>query len=222
MYPSRGDKDFELYCVNDIKAWQPSLRDHGIDYTTNSFRMRMSSDPKYNPDSVVFLGGSDTWGVGMAYEDTYVHLISQQLGLEAVNLGVPAGGMDSAFRIYHQWQPLIKARYTVFNVTPGVRREVICTSKIDYSRVIECKILGRWNVDSMPDLLQQHLNDYEYTMQRYKNIAGITALAKEHNSHLIVIENTEEWPTTAADGMHYGKEYHTWVTEQAIKGVAKQ
>lgn len=71
-------------------AWTWSNRD--IDYSINSLGYRMKDVDQIDWDNyMAVLGCSITAGIGLPLEETFAYRISQSLGLDLVNAGLPGG-----------------------------------------------------------------------------------------------------------------------------------
>ena len=93
-----------------------------ITYTFNSYGFR-SDEFEEDNDSIIFLGCSHTMGVGLPSNRVWCHLVASSLGLRYFNLGIGAGSLDSAFRVFSEWYPIIKPKY-VFLQKPRPRAEI--------------------------------------------------------------------------------------------------
>ena len=103
----------EKYKENLITQHQKLLDNNWIDrhftYKFNNHGFRCNEftlDP-----SIMFLGCSHTCGIGLPIEHTWAYLVSQQLNLNMINLGIGGTGPDTAFRLanhyIHQLHPKI-------------------------------------------------------------------------------------------------------------------
>jgi len=96
----------ELYQENLVKQ-RALLEKHNwlsteIDYKFNSDGFRSREFP-INGGGVMFLGCSFTFGIGLPLQHTFPHIVSKELGLECLNLALPASSNDTAFRLADVW-----------------------------------------------------------------------------------------------------------------------
>ena len=99
-----------------------------IDYTFNSdgFRSREFST---HTGGVMFLGCSYTFGIGLPLEQTFPQLVSRELGLECLNLGLPASSNDTAFRLADTWIEKLNPSTVVLLSPAETRFEVLFENK---------------------------------------------------------------------------------------------
>lgn len=101
-----------------------------LSYRINSHGFRgeeMPTEPKKR--SVICLGDSNTFGVGMPEGKIWSTRLSQTLKVRAYNLGIVNGSLDSAFRVLLYWLPKIKPSH-VFMCTPAESYEHHTTNGI--------------------------------------------------------------------------------------------
>ena len=99
-----------------------------IDYKFNSdgFRSREFST---HTGGVMFLGCSYTFGIGLPLEQTFPQLVSRELGLECLNLGLPASSNDTAFRLADTWIEKLNPSTVVLLSPAETRFEVLFENK---------------------------------------------------------------------------------------------
>lgn len=96
----------ELYQENLVKQ-RDLLEKHNwlsteIEYKFNSDGFR-SEEFSSNGGGVMFLGCSLTFGIGLPLQHTFPQIVSKELGLECLNLSLPASSNDTAFRLADLW-----------------------------------------------------------------------------------------------------------------------
>ena len=94
-----------------------------IDYRFNSYGFRDEEFVK-DESSIVCIGGSQSFGVGVALEDTWPYLLGKLLDKKTYNLSIPAGSMDAIYRILSQWLPEINPYAVCIVKPPSARREL--------------------------------------------------------------------------------------------------
>lgn len=102
-----------------------------LSYKINSHGFRgdeMPADPKKR--SVICLGDSNTFGIGIPAGKTWTNCVGNTLGVRAYNLGIPNGNLDSAFRVLFYWLPKIRPAH-VFMCTPPEGYEIMYESRTD-------------------------------------------------------------------------------------------
>jgi hypothetical protein len=85
--------------------------DKKITYKFNSHGFRcdeFTEDP-----SIMFLGCSNTIGIGLPLEDNWPTLVSNELNLKMINLGIGGSGSDTAFRLANHYIPQLKPKILI-------------------------------------------------------------------------------------------------------------
>jgi len=83
-----------------------------ITYKFNSHGFRCKEftlDP-----SVMFLGCSNTVGIGLPLENNWATLVSNELNLKMINLGIGGTGSDTAFRLANHYIPQLKPKIVIY------------------------------------------------------------------------------------------------------------
>lgn len=75
--------------------------------------------------SIMFLGCSFSFGVGVFYEDTYGYNVSTKLNLKNINLGIPGSSSNTAFRLGSYWIPILKPKIVVYLESSEDRLEIV-------------------------------------------------------------------------------------------------
>ena len=169
---------------------------------TNGFRTKEIVEDK---DSIVALGCSHTFGIGLHEEDTYIAKLAKMLGLAYYNLGVPGGASDTAFRVASYWLPIIQPRYVVMVTPPISRFEIIRTN----GDAILFNANAKEHDKLVEDIAKHYIaNDANPIINRQKNLLAIENICKIHKSKFfwytedIMIKETEY--DLARDWKHSG------------------
>ena len=170
--------------------------DTSIDYRFNSYGFR---DEEFKRDecSIVCVGGSQSFGVGVALENTWPYLLGQLLGIKTYNLSIPAGSMDSVYRVLSQWLPEIDPLAVCVVEPPQARRELFT-------------LTGHHNVGVWADK-KYHLmieSETEVDLNISRNKDAINSL---HDNVFFQTEFIED--TLARDQLHFGNKSHKWYAE---------
>jgi hypothetical protein len=106
----------ELYLKNIESNYQQLSANGWVNrqftYKFNSHGFR--SDKFSNEDSIMFLGCSHTFGLGLPLEDTWAYQVAKSLNLKCFNLSVNGSGPDTAFRLANHYIPQIKPKIVVY------------------------------------------------------------------------------------------------------------
>lgn len=185
MTPEHHQKKFanqELlwYPYDDEESYQNNLLtrrddlsrlgwiDKKITYKLNSAGYR--SD-EFQDNSIVFLGCSITFGIGLPLESIYPTIVSAALDLPCSNLAVSGSSSDTAFRLSEYWLPKLKPKIVIM-MTPDKSRLELLGKEITNFRV---------NAHSMNNLFyQKWLMDEENTrLNQLKNILAVKSICTE-------------------------------------------
>ena len=217
-------EQFKKQSVKHQNYWNAQEK---ITYDINEYGFRCDSFLEEEcRESITFIGCSNTVGIGMNKEKTWTTMVAKQLGLKEINLGISSGSLDSAFRVYNEWQPIFKSKYTVLFEPP--------TNRIEISDVYETRwrAIGNWctpevDPDILPELLVCLIGEKTGEVNRARNIAAIKHIAEQTNSTLIIkslkcseIQNNVAAVAafkTARDGIHSGEEFHTVLKDIIVK-----
>lgn len=127
---------------------ESKVEDDGIEYILNNLHHRaLDDDPETN--SIVFLGCSDTFGVGNELENTWPYLVKTELDRKGWNLGNPGGGIDSCYENFKRISSKIKFDL-VFFLVPSFFRRTIWMQHIDHAEGERLAFTG--NTKHIPDL----------------------------------------------------------------------
>lgn len=92
FYGTDNKEDFLINCKRLPESWV--YRNSPISYKFNSKGLRMNKEIEdVSVDYIAGFGCSHTVGVGVNLEDTWIHLLSQDLGLDYINNGVSGGSI---------------------------------------------------------------------------------------------------------------------------------
>lgn len=92
----------------NLAADLPITPDTSYTVYTDSRGVRVDAAGKHAPanPAVIVIGDSQTFGMGVSYDQTYPHALSRELGVEVTNLGVPGYGTVSALRRLERFSDL--------------------------------------------------------------------------------------------------------------------
>lgn len=191
-----------------------------ITYDYNAFGFRTKHFHNKG-NSIVFLGCSHTEGVGLRYEDTYASVVSREIGLHSINLGVSGGAMDTTFRLAYYWLPKLKPTFVVHQQPHQGRYEFFLSND---RNVRPIKLIP--NLTDGPKFLRTwymwHLkSDRNYSMNFEKNQHAVKNICNELNIEYISLERPKLWDITdfGRDLMHYGVETHKKVAQGVIQKI---
>lgn len=165
--------------------------------------------------SVMFLGCSFTFGLGVPNENIWPTLVAQSLGLKSVNLGQAGGSHDAAFRLCHRWINQIKPKVCILLSPPMYRIEVIEPDMITFFTTT------RIQKDKFSEFYDAWLStETNSQMNMLKNTLAIESLCKQNGTRFIKYDSTNfkrlDW---ARDLGHPGIISHKELAAKILKLV---
>jgi hypothetical protein len=95
-----------------------------VSYNLDRYGFRGNNLPSSAVEnSLMALGCSQTFGIGIKEEQTWPTLLGKHLDIPAYNLGAPGMGYETMFRLLHHWWPKIRSKNVFMFVNPSCRRE---------------------------------------------------------------------------------------------------
>ena len=220
-YPADTKSNFLSTPNEHQDSWNQKSK---IAYKINEYGFRSDTFPEEEMrDSITFLGCSLTFGIGIQEELSWPALVSEHFNLKKINLGIPAGSLDSAFRVYNEWQPVHKSKITCVLRPPGQRMELY--SKNNWVNV------GHWSLNTLswiPVTLAIGLLDSTFTTANYaRNTAAIKYIAQETESSVVMLTPDNALflnykDEMGRDGQHPGMVWHRQVADEFIKQIITQ
>jgi len=229
-YPTDDEETFNTQSEHFKKYWNEQKK---ITYSLNSYGHReVEISLKEDRESVMCLGCSNTFGIGHHVDDIWPTIVSNNIGLKRINLGVAASSLDTAFRIYSSWQPIIKSKMTCVFIPPPFRYELG-----GYAH------LGNWTaenflkenkVESAHFYTKYLANDTYFELNKSKNILAMRKIAEETNSKIYFVEYNETTQTVlnvnqnlmrmffsekARDGAHRGRAWQAKVASYFMNQI---
>ena len=192
-----------------------------IKYYLNKYRFRSPEFPEVETrDSITFLGCSQTFGIGLHKDKTWASLVAEHFNLPEINLGIPGGSLDSAFRVYNEWQPIHKSKITCLLLPPDNRFE-----SRDYTNEKDSykwKNMGWWSLEKdiklsvdAKEILLHMLSPEVQEVRVDRNLTAIKYIAQQNESKLIILPYTLGYDK-ARDGAHGGIEWNRTMADEFI------
>lgn len=187
-----------------------------IFYDINQYGFRCGIFPEEEcRESITFIGCSITHGIGLHKENTWPVLLANKLGLREINLGIPGGSTDAAFRVYNEWQPIHKSKITCLLLPPDNRIELM--QKEAWVNI------GVWSAETGqidPEVLTQVLDPILSKVRIDRNTAAIKWIAQETDSTLIIVDSARFIPSLVSaahkgrDNKHPGEVWNKQIAEE--------
>ena len=221
-YPSDTKERFKSQPQDHQDYWheQPPLR-----YKLNTYGFRSDEFPeKEYRESITFLGCSQTFGTGIHKESTWASLVAKHYNLLEINLAIASGSLDSAFRVYNEWQPIHKSKITCLLLPPSNRMELARNAVWD-PNMSHWENVGHWSLGEKSNygfetktFMMDLLSDINQEVRTDRNLAAIKYIAQETESTFIVSSFEGEYDK-ARDNLHGGPEWNRNMANKFIKAI---
>lgn len=215
----------ERYNNNIKKHKNKSYKDLTYIINNQGFRIDTDIEEKEDPNSIITLGCSITFGVGVEKNSTWPYIIENYTGRKVYNLGVPGGSMDTFYRLLKYWLPILKSKNILILGHPGARREFY--SYKDKWLLLGANCLVPFTSTAFGDDEDRLilLNGTEFWLNEQKNLDAMKYLASQHDSRLhYITQNGLKIDNEARDLEHPGKNYHSNVAElfkEKVNGLSQ-
>lgn len=208
--------DVETYNKNLIERHEDLVRlgwlDRTITYKFNSNGFRSA---EFQEGSVVYLGCSITFGIGLPLENTFPSLVSEKLELDCCNLAVSGSSNDTAFRLAEYWLCRIKPKMVILMSPDSSRIELVGKEIINYrpsSSTGHMIYYQLWLMDNENARLNQLKNSL--AIEQICNSLGIKFLMFTVENDFCFIEND-----LARDLSHPGVASHAKMADLILNRI---
>jgi hypothetical protein len=123
QYSELADQTFDWYPMDSKERYDENIKNNldklqQFNWIDSTFTYKFNSHgfrcEEFTEESgVMFLGCSHTCGIGLPIENTWAYLVSQQLNLKMINLGIGGSGADTAFRLANHYIPQLKPKILI-------------------------------------------------------------------------------------------------------------
>jgi len=122
-----------LWCPTDTKENWDNIKhlsekngwtENNVSYKLNSYGFRHHEDFCEDRNALIALGCSNTFGIGVNYEQTWPYYVAKELGMNPINLGQPGGSIQACYRVAAEWVPIIKPNVVMWFIPDPSRREL--------------------------------------------------------------------------------------------------
>lgn len=112
-------------CMEKCPERVSQYKDKNIKYILNEYGLRVPEKQTNYEESIMFLGCSQTFGVGINYEDTFSYKVTEQLSMNSINLGSPGRCPKACFRYASFWIDYFQPSIVIYCEPDVGRDEVI-------------------------------------------------------------------------------------------------
>ena len=153
--------------------------DSNIRYRFNEYGYRHQGPFVENRNSIVFLGCSLTFGIGVNYEQTWPYYVSKELGLDCVNLAQPGTGINASYRAAKVWLPIIKPKVVMFYVPNHHRRELWPVPDEGDQYADYVRSIGPWQTDEYVEYFKMYISKRETDIWREAYLDAMRWIARD-------------------------------------------
>jgi hypothetical protein len=187
-----------------------------ITYQFNSAGFR--SD-EFEQQGIMFLGCSNTCGIGLPVEDMWAYQVANAVRLPYCNLGIGGGAANTAFRLAAGWIPKLSPKIVIYVEPPPMRFELIESNKPvlvisseNHSKSID-NFYRVWAMEDQNDELN-------YT----KNYLAIQMLCLMHKARFIYLKSNDLYSCSvpndyARDLAHCGRQTNAAFTRRVLDAL---
>ena len=150
---------------------------------------------EHNPDSIIAVGCSCTYGTGVDTHETWPAQLELSTGLPVYNFGVPGGSLDTCYRVLDTFLPAIQSRY-VFVQKPSINRREL----IHFGEYMQ---IGHWSKQ-----FTELLDPLEIELNERRQLHAIDNITNRYNSKLVIIDFDSDGYTKGTDNSHPGPDWH--------------
>ena len=146
----------ESYEKNKDIVEKEGWTENNVSYKVNNYGFRHHEDFREDRDSLLAIGCSITFGIGVNYEQTWPYYTAKELGLNPINLGQPGGSIQACYRVAREWVPIIKPKVVMWFIPDPGRRELFAWEgeyeektgrKAGYDQDIHPAVVSHWTKD---------------------------------------------------------------------------
>ena len=120
LFEKNLDKNYNLLKKYNCLNLDISYKFNKDGFRANNFSQR---------ENVLFLGCSYTFGIGLPLKNTFPQIVSDKIGLECFNLGLPGSSNDTAFRLSYIWIKRLNPKLVILTAPPDIRFELLIHDK---------------------------------------------------------------------------------------------
>lgn len=227
VFESKSNKTLKWY-PNDTKdVYEKNIRrqydklkkynwiDSNITYKLNSKGFRSEEFIDDGSPTLITLGCSHTFGIGIHYEDTWSYLLSKKIGYKNYNLSIPGSSGNTSYRIGSYWIPKLKPTVVVYMVPEYKRLEIIDADGWESPKInsmISNSMLGsKLNVMYYTKWIK---SNYNATLNHNKNIQALKCICIENNIPFYIEDSNGHFDISnkqrdyARDLQHFGINTH--------------
>tara|TARA_B100000900_G_C20601408_1_gene725824 strand:- start:6842 stop:7783 length:942 start_codon:yes stop_codon:yes gene_type:complete len=194
-------KDLQKSTVSKEIKTREYFEENPLKYKINKDGFRnLDGSPFVKGSEVnIFLGCSDTFGIGMHIEDTWSYKLNKNHEGEYWNLGIPGTGVETQFRmLYHLVTKFDVKINNVFHWLPFRNRHEFLISETPWNDKPEFVISVPREEDAifkqLPDQVKEHLmSDSTAALKNISYTSAIDKLVSDRGGNYLVLNHDLVW-----------------------------
>ena len=149
----------------------------------------------FNDVSVIALGCSITFGIGVHEEDSWPSILGQKLNKSVANISKPAAGPDTLFRFASYYIPKLKPSVVIYCEPPPYRFEVLKSDTSDKKGLFAAYRFGPGQLTEQELAIQKAWikNELNFELNYYKNMLAIEKLCDNNNCDFYMFKSLEHF-----------------------------
>ena len=180
-----------------------------IEYRFNAqgFRCDNDNDVLQPNTANMYLGCSNTLGIGVNLYETWCQHVNDRVGGTMLNMGQAGGAAETCYRLAAHWIPLVQPRAVYMLSPPATRREFWMSDT-------EVDIIGPRST------IPKHMvSEQEIQINRERVVAAINSVCASHSIPFRyvylhpIIRDWSKMPDVGRDGTHPGPKTHKMIAE---------
>ena len=180
-----------------------------IEYRFNAQGFRCDNNlDQFDPHTAnMYLGCSNTLGIGVNLHETWCQHVNDRVGGVMLNMGQAGGAAETCYRLAAHWIPIIQPRAVYMLSPPATRREFWISNT-------DVEIIGPRS--TIPGHM---VSEQEIQINRERVVAAITHQCRTWRVPFYyvylhpIIRDWDTMPDLARDGTHPGPKTHSMIAQ---------
>ena len=175
--------------------------------------------------SVIALGCSITFGIGVHEEDNWPSILGNKLNMSVANISRSAAGPDTCFRYASYWIPKLKPSMLVYCEPPPYRFEVLKKDTSDRSGLYAAHRFSpnqRLTEQEYAIIMAWTKNELNYELNYSKNMLAIQKLCENNKCDFHMFKSMEHFDPEgelAFNNRHPGPSQHKKFAEHVFDKI---
>lgn len=226
QYYHHAKKTFNWFPLDSEERYNENIKNNlnklqEFDWVDSTFTYKFNShgfrcDEFTEDPGIMFLGCSHTIGIGLPLENNWPTLVSNELNLKMINLGIGGSGADTAFRLANHYITQLQPKIVIYLESLPARLSLITQRTIhDFLPSIYPKEFEQFFLEWIN--FEENL-----TLNLLKHNLAIDSLCSKHNIKYIHMPLASfEHLDNARDLMHYGRKSNISLSKKVLDKIGR-